>query len=264
VPAARSPEARGQVPPGRAPAPAAPSLAAAGPGAGERAAVPDQVFLRLSEDIVAGRYAPGEKLPTQRRLAADLGASMASVREAVKRLEQLRLVEVRHGDAMRVLDWRARGGLDVMAHLLFRPGGFEPGVLAALMEARRSMLVEIARLAAERRSDDHAERLSELAARIGEATDGAAAQAIDFEFFALMADAAANLVFTLVMNSIREVYFGRADLFAPMLAGHADLAPLYRRAAKAVNAGAAEQAGRAVELLARAQEERLMGAASRW
>ena len=34
---------------------------------------------------------------------------MASVREAVKRLEQLRLVEVRHGDATRVLDWR-RGG----------------------------------------------------------------------------------------------------------------------------------------------------------
>jgi GntR family transcriptional repressor for pyruvate dehydrogenase complex len=222
-----------------------------------RAAVPDQVFLRLCEDIVAGRYAPGDKLPTQRRLAADLGASMASVREAVKRLEQLRLVEVRQGDAMRVLDWRAHGGLDVMAHLLFRRDGFEPAVLAALMEARRSMLVEIARLAAERRSEDQAERLSELACRIGEAPDAAAAQAIDFEFFAVMADAAANLVFSLVMNSIRDVYFARAHLFAPMLAGHAELAPLYRQAARAVHHRRAGAAARAVEQVANRHEEAL-------
>ena len=36
---------------------------------------------------------------------------MASVREALKRLQQLRMVEVRHGDATRVLDWRRSGGL---------------------------------------------------------------------------------------------------------------------------------------------------------
>lgn len=75
-----------------------------------RALVSDQVFRRLCDDIVAGVYVPGEKLPTQRALAADLGVNMASVREAVKRLEQLRLVEVRHGDAMRVRDWRAAPG----------------------------------------------------------------------------------------------------------------------------------------------------------
>jgi GntR family transcriptional repressor for pyruvate dehydrogenase complex len=223
-----------------------------------RAPVPDQVFLGLCEDIVAGRYAPGEKLPTQRQLAADLGASMASVREAVTRLEQLRLVEVRHGDAMRVLDWRAHGGLDVMAHLLFRPDGFEPGVLAALMEARRSMLVEIARFAAERRGDEQAARLRELADRIAEAGDATAAQAIDFEFFAVLAEAASNLVFTLVMNSIREVYFARAHLFAPMLADHAKLAPLYRQAARAVDNQRPGPAARAVEELARAQGEALL------
>ena len=65
-----------------------------------------------------GRYAPGERLPTQRALAAELGVNMASVREGIKRLEQLQLVEVRHGDAMRVRDWRAHGGLDVLVHAL--------------------------------------------------------------------------------------------------------------------------------------------------
>src|SRR3954454_7811374 len=73
------------------------------PGALPRTSLPDQAFHRLVSDVLAGRYAPGERLPTQRALAAELGVNMASVREGVKRLEQLGLVEVRHGDAMRVL-----------------------------------------------------------------------------------------------------------------------------------------------------------------
>jgi DNA-binding transcriptional MocR family regulator len=59
------------------------------PGALPRTSLPDQVFHRLVSDVLAGRYAPGERLPTQRALAAELGVNMASVREGVKRLEQL-------------------------------------------------------------------------------------------------------------------------------------------------------------------------------
>src|SRR4051794_41552174 len=70
-------------------------------------AVAGRVFTRLSEEILSGRYEAGEKLPTQRKLAAELGVTMTALREALKRLEQLGLVEVRHGDAMRVSDWRA-------------------------------------------------------------------------------------------------------------------------------------------------------------
>ena len=81
----------------------------------DRRLVSDQVFRTLLEALLEGRYAPGEKLPTQRALAADLGVTMSSLREALKRLEQMGLVEVRHGDAMRVRDWRAHGGLDVLA-----------------------------------------------------------------------------------------------------------------------------------------------------
>src|SRR5215208_4577295 len=131
-----------------------------------RSLVSDQVFRGLAEEILSGRYAPGEKLPTQRALAAELGVNMASVREAVKRLEQLRLLEVRHGDAMRVRDWRAHGGLDVVAHVLFRAGGLDRGTLDSLLEARRLMLREAARLAADRRTDEQARRLIELAARL--------------------------------------------------------------------------------------------------
>jgi GntR family transcriptional repressor for pyruvate dehydrogenase complex len=219
--------------------------------------VSDDVFRRLTEDILSGRYEPGEKLPTQRTLAADLGVNMASVREAVKRLEQLRLVEVRHGDAMRVADWRTAGGLDVLAHLLFRAGGLDQQTLEALMEARALMLSEAARLAAGRRSDEQAAQLTETAERIAQAPDHQSAQALDWAFYATVVDAAGNLVLALVMNSIRHVYFQRADLFAKVVDDHEELAPLYADAADAIARHDADAAAAATAALARAQAERL-------
>src|SRR5881394_2432896 len=114
-----------------------------------RLSVPDQVFEQLREAILSGVYGPGERLPPQRALAAELEVNMASVREALKRLEQLRLVDVRHGDATRVRDWRTSGGLEALALL----GSVDEDVIASLFEARRLLLAEAARLAAERRTD---------------------------------------------------------------------------------------------------------------
>src|SRR3954462_5974607 len=48
---------------------------------------------------------PGESLPSERRLAEVLGVSRPAVREAIKRLTQAGLVEVRQGDATTVRDF---------------------------------------------------------------------------------------------------------------------------------------------------------------
>ena len=221
--------------------------------------VSDQVFRTVLEAVLAGRYAPGEKLPTQRALAADLGVTMGSLREAVKRLEQMGLVEARQGDAMRVRDWRQHGGLDVIAHLLLRSGGLDAGVLADVLEARGLMLRELASLAAERRDPEQAARLAELAARLGAARDAAAAQLVDFAFFTELAQAAGNLVFVLILNSIRALYFAHAERLL-VTAGHGELAPLYERAAAAVGQGDAAAAREAVAELALRQRERVQAA----
>jgi GntR family transcriptional repressor for pyruvate dehydrogenase complex len=218
------------------------------------------VFRLLCDQILSGAYAPGEKLPTQRALASELDVNMASIREAVKRLEQLRLVEVRHGDAMRVRDWRSDGGLDVVAHVLLRAGGLDRATLESLLEARRLMLAEAARLAAERRSPAQAKRIEELAERIVAADDAAAAQALDWELMALIVEASGNVVFQLILNSIRQLYLDHAELFRAVVAGPDELAPLFRRAAKAILQGAGGRAARAVSELTRAQERRLLEA----
>jgi DNA-binding transcriptional regulator YhcF (GntR family) len=110
-----------------------------------RTSAPEQVFRRLVAGVLSGRYAPGERLPPQRTLAADLGVNMATVREAVKRLEQLKLVETRHGDGMRVRDWRAQGGLDVLVHAVAERGALDPALVREVFEARRQLLGELVR-----------------------------------------------------------------------------------------------------------------------
>jgi DNA-binding FadR family transcriptional regulator len=223
-------------------------------------AVAGRVFTQLSEQILSGRYEPGEKLPTQRTLAHELGVTMTALREALKRLEQLGLVEVRHGDAMRVTDWRAHGGLDVIAHVLFAAGGLDRAVLADVLEARRLMLAQSARLAAERRDAGQAARLEELAERLAAAPDAATAQALDWAFFHELVEAARNVVLLLVMNSIRGIYLERAELFEAVVAAPGELGPLYARAAQAITRRQGAAAERAVDELASLQQRALMEA----
>jgi GntR family transcriptional regulator, transcriptional repressor for pyruvate dehydrogenase complex len=217
--------------------------------------LPDDVFDQLREAIMSGRYRPGDRLPSQRALAADLGVNMASIREALGRLEQLRLLEVRHGSATRVLDWRRSGGLESLA-LEHRAG--EP-LLGDLFEARRLLLIESARLAATRRSEEQAVGLLELAQAAASAADSQTALLADWAFMAALVEAAHNLVFQLIMNSVRELYLPRVEAFAGLVSDPHELAPLYIEAARAVEAGDAEAGAAAVGRLASSQAAAMAG-----
>jgi GntR family transcriptional repressor for pyruvate dehydrogenase complex len=220
-----------------------------------RVSVPDQVFERLRGAILSGEYRPGDRLPTQRALAADLEVNMATVREALKRLEQLRLVEIRHGDATRVLDWRRSGGLEA----LVLQGNGDEAIVADLMEARRLLLVEAARLAAERRSDEQADALLELAGVLAGSSEEGSTLLADWAFMAALVEAAGNLVFQLIMNSVRELYLPRAGAFRMLVSDIELVAPLYARVAFCVEERDADGAATAIDRLVEAQAQRLIG-----
>ena len=214
-----------------------------------RESVPDQVFGRLCEAILGGRYEPGERLPTQRALAANLQVNVATVREAVKRLEQLRRVEVRHGDAMRVRDWRRSGGLDALALLT----SVDRDVVRSLFESRRLLLSEAARLAAQRADATQVEAIAELAGAVARAGDDHGALLADWHFMAALVDAAGNIVFQLIMNSVRELYLPRIGAFGGIVSHRDAWAPTYLRAAEAIREGDGDAAAAAVTALALAQ-----------
>lgn len=223
-----------------------------------RVSVPDQVFASVCEAILTGRYAPGERLPAQRDLAREYGVNLTTVREAVKRLEQLRLVDVRHGSAMRVRDWRRHGGLDVIAHALLRAGHLDREMLEQVLEARRVLLSQSAALAAGRATAGQAKRLAELAGEVASEPDEAVAQQLDFAFYEELVEIAGNIVFSLIMNTVRDLYLAGAALYRGVVANRERLAPLYAEIAEAVAAGDPERARVAAEQLASTQERQLL------
>ena len=71
-----------------------------------RRSVPDDVFDQVLAGVVDGEIEAGETLPSERRLAEVLGVSRPAVREALQRMAQTRLVEVRQGGSTTVRDFR--------------------------------------------------------------------------------------------------------------------------------------------------------------
>ncbi len=114
----------------------------------------ERVHAVLRADILAGRLAPGDGVPSERALAERLTVHRQSVREALKRLEQAGLVRIHQGGATRVLDWRETAGLDLLTDLVHGgPGSPTPELVRAIIEMRASIGIDAARRCAVRADD---------------------------------------------------------------------------------------------------------------
>src|ERR1700682_959187 len=102
---------------------------------------------RIRELIVSGSWGPGDRLPKESELAAQLGLSRNSLREAVRALSQLRVLEVRQGDGTYVSSLEPDLLLEstgFVSHLLLGDTAVE------LYEVRRILEAAAAALAAAR------------------------------------------------------------------------------------------------------------------
>lgn len=61
-------------------------------------AVTDEAIFKIKEMILSGEIGPGDRLPPEKELSERLGLSRSSMREAVKALEVIRVLDVRRGD----------------------------------------------------------------------------------------------------------------------------------------------------------------------
>lgn len=65
--------------------------------------IPDEVYEQIVSMINDGQLRPGQRLPSERELASDLGVSRQSIREAIYRADSMGLIEVRQGEGSFVL-----------------------------------------------------------------------------------------------------------------------------------------------------------------
>ncbi|MBI3226391.1 MAG: FadR family transcriptional regulator [Mycolicibacterium cosmeticum] len=121
-----------------------------------RTGLVDQVIDQLRDSVTAGEYPVGTKIPTEPALAETLGVGRNTVREAVRALAHGGILEVRQGDGTYV-----RATSEVSGALR-RLCGSE---LREVLQVRRCLEVEGARLAATARTEDDLAELWQLLAR---------------------------------------------------------------------------------------------------
>jgi len=115
----------------------------------------DEVLAVLVDAIRGGLYGPGDALPRERDLAAQLEVSRTVVREAVAALRHAGILTVRRGNT---------GGIVVndtsnLSQVLVRIAGPTRFALRSILEVRRGLELQSAVLAAERATDAELERL---------------------------------------------------------------------------------------------------------
>jgi GntR family transcriptional regulator, transcriptional repressor for pyruvate dehydrogenase complex len=208
-----------------------------------RRSVPDDVFEQLAAEVMAGILAPGEPLPSERRLAELLGVSRPAVREALQRLAQAGLVEVRQGDTTTVRDFRRHGGLELLPRLLILGGDIDLAVARSLLEARRMIGPQVAALAARKLAKD-ADRRSQVAGllrtevrRLEASEDPIRRQVHALTYWDHVVDACDSIAFRLMFNSLRAAYEPALEAMATVMAAEVDQIETYETLAAALAAG---------------------------
>lgn len=209
----------------------------------EKKSLSDAVFEQLRDEIVSGRMEPGSALPAERALCEMLNVNRGAVREALKKLEQARLVAIQHGGATRVLDFRETGGLDLIAVLVTSTDGrLDPKVARGVMELRSALGADIVRRCAAR-EPQRGTQLMEIAQQM-DAADGDLERLLDLnlEFWTQLVEGSRNVAYRLAFNTVRDLLDELSGIFASLLAEETTDVDTHRRIAKAVGAGEIDDA----------------------
>ena len=216
-----------------------------------RRSVPDEVFDQLVAEVTGGDLAPGENLPSERRLAEVLGVSRPAVREALQRLATAGLVDVRQGGSTTVRDFRRLGGLDLLPRLLVTGGELDLAVARSILEARLHVGPKIAELAAERTGAALEDDLRAAVALLAAETDGVRRQRHALAFWEQVVAGADSITFRLMFNSMRAAYEPVLDALAVVMSAEVDKVEAYDALTDAIAAGdGATARQRAHDLLA--------------
>ncbi|GAA2783796.1 FadR/GntR family transcriptional regulator [Kitasatospora paracochleata] len=153
--------------------------------------VTDEAIDKIKEMIVSGELRPGSKLPKEADLAARLGLSRNSLREAVKALSLIRVLDVRQGDGTYVTSLEPNLLLDALGFVV---EFHQDDTVLEFLEVRRILEPAAAALAARVMSD---EAIAELGAVLDRLADDATLEELianDLEFHQLIAAGSGNTV----------------------------------------------------------------------
>lgn len=128
--------------------------------------IAETIYRTLQKQILQGELPAGARLPGERELAATFNTNRNTLREAVRRLEQARLVSVRHGQGVTISDFRRTGTMELLPPFL--EAASDIGEIHHLIEdilPARLLVIEFAsRMAVRRANRADCQRLEDVTA----------------------------------------------------------------------------------------------------
>jgi len=164
----------------------------------------------LREEILRGQYRPGERLPSERDLASRFETNRGAVREAIKKLEQLGIAEVKPGGVRIVPIEDAT--LEVLGHLMDLDEMPSPSLVGQLFEVLGAMLSHSARSAIENATEEQIEHMRSI---VKELRYSAKSQHEDHTGWRALgnyfSEINQNLVLRLIGNGLKTQFMGRLE-----------------------------------------------------
>ncbi|WP_328992130.1 FadR family transcriptional regulator [Kribbella sp. NBC_01245] len=162
-------------------------------------ALTDEAIVKIKSMITSGELGPGDRLPKEADLAARLGLSRNSLREAVKALTLVNVLDVRHGDGTYVTSLDSAHLLDALS---FMVDLHQDDSVLQFFEVRRLLEPGVAALAAGRITPEELTNLRELTSSLTAEADVDDLVANDLRFHRAIAEATGNAVVCSLLDGV--------------------------------------------------------------
>ena len=206
----------------------------------------DAVFEKLLSDIVGGTHAAGTRLPAERELARQLGASRPTLREALRRLGEWNLVEPRRGSGIVVRAYRDWSIEVIAAYLRYgKPDATQPSIARIMIDMfamRRAVVIEVIRLTASRVPKGGTQGARLAMARAWSLRDQPAYAREDFEVMRQIVEAAKFTPGLWLLNRVAGIWDDAASALRFVVRAPDDYVPVHTKFFDMIERGDADGA----------------------
>ncbi len=168
----------------------------------------DDITCTVRDEVLRGQYRAGERLPSERELAARFETTRGVARIALKRLEQMGVVEVQPGGAR--VKPIGESSLEVVGHLIQLESPPDPVLVDQALEVVGALVAANMRMAIERGQPEHLSRVEKLIEQMEQpGLEAESAHGLLHDFAHVFMDATDNLVMRIVRRELRTEGFAR-------------------------------------------------------
>ncbi|MBB3043105.1 FadR/GntR family transcriptional regulator [Nocardioides soli] len=158
-----------------------------------------EVIAQVKDRIISGALRPGDRLPSEQELAAQLGVSRPTVRESLRALTSMNIIETRHGEGSFVSSLKVKDLIEPLNFVLH----VDDDAISHLFEVRSFVEAGSARLAATHATADDLDELNQLVESYADSIDDLErCVQLDLAFHRRIADSSRNPLLGELLDSL--------------------------------------------------------------